>query len=87
MIGDSTIAGAVATAKLAIRKVQDGEVPTTGGGVIIARTGSMEGAPAIPGLFGTSYKLSDIGSMGMKKYAAGELGDALIMVAVLQLKP
>jgi hypothetical protein len=54
---------------------------------VIARTGAGTGeGAALPGLFGTTYKLSDINAMGMKRYPAGELGDALIMVTVVQLK-
>jgi len=84
-----TIAGSIAAVSAAVRRVADVEhsdVPTTGGRVIIARS-SAPGEPGPSfGMFGTDYRLEDISAMGMKRYDAGVLGDAFIMVSVVQLK-
>ncbi len=71
VMGDSAMPGAIGAARVMMRKVQDGELPAAG---------------AMGGLPGTAYKLSDVSAMGMKRYAAGELGDALLMVTAVQLK-
>lgn len=86
IFADSALAGAIGAAKVVVRKTQDGDLPiATGGGVMIARSGAGEGTAAI-GVLGTGYKLTDVSTLSMKRYGAGELGDATIMVTVVQLK-
>jgi len=71
------------------------------GPVVIRRTGVGDSTAAtatgfsvmtsrsddgLSGVFGTGYSMVDIASIGMRRYTAGQLGTAAIIVTVLKLK-
>lgn len=60
-----------------------GSVNGAGGVFVISRSG--DGEPA-NGILGSGYTMADVASIGFKRFTAGQLGNAVVVVSVLKLK-
>lgn len=80
VVGDSTGAGA----PVIIRRTTSGNADaSTASGVSFFQTkiGDESG-----GVFGSGYAMSEISTVGMRRYTAGQLGTSAMMVVVVKLK-
>jgi hypothetical protein len=89
---DTTIGGA----HVMMRRSDDGSASASAaavaGAVVVARSSSEGGAAMVGaksgtgGIMGTDIPMSSVGAIGMRHYAAGELGSDPLMVTVIKLK-
>jgi hypothetical protein len=90
VIGDSAAAAGAVTigpASIMIRRDTAGAVALSSAAgpvfsVIRARTGEGE----VGGVMGSDYNLSDISSINLRRFPAGQLGTSAVIVSVLKLK-
>ena len=82
---DSTMSGV--GARVAVRRLGEGE-----GAVVVGPAGAneirakLESGTNLGGVFGSGYAISEIASIGLKRFSAGELGAGQLMVSVIRLK-
>jgi hypothetical protein len=79
--GDSTAANA---GPLIIRRRTNGDSAVAGGTAFsITASRSDDGSS---GVFGTGYSMTDVATISMRRFAAGQLGTGAVVVSVLKLK-
>jgi hypothetical protein len=66
-----------------IRRTSNGDSTAAGTAFSITTSRSDDG---LSGVFGTGYSMIDIASIGMRRFTAGQLGTAAIIVSVVKLK-
>jgi len=83
--GSDSVGGSAA--RVVIRRVDSGAsvLPLSVGGVTVMRAHGDGGDPP-GGLLGSGYAPSDVSSVGMKRFAAGEFGRTAVIVSVIKLK-
>lgn len=82
VFGDSSAAN---PGPVVIRRTNSGDAGAAASGTAFAITTSRtDDGPA--GVFGTGYSMTDIASIGVRRFTTGQLGTNAIIVSVVKLK-
>jgi hypothetical protein len=85
VIGDST--GASAGAVVIRRGAMTGSSDTAAAGTVTVLRTKIEGGDMASGVFGSGYSMAEVSSIGIRRFAAGQLGTGVLVVSVVKLKP